>query len=100
VLWRPAQHQGLHGALLSTDVKVRATTPVVPDSLGDHICPDTGGAGDDDPFEMIEALCGARAYLYLNGDIVPKDYDFYTLGCGHEAATCKACRKAAGLHDA
>jgi len=75
---------------------------VVPDSLGDHICPDTGGAGDDDPFEMIEALCGARAYLYLNGDIVPKEFDFYTLGSGpfgngHEAATCKACRKAAGL---
>lgn len=76
--------------------KVRTSVRTPKKAEGVHICPD-GWGSDTDPFEKVEALCGARAYLYLNGEVVPDGFDFYTLGLGHEAATCSDCRKAAGL---
>lgn len=44
------------------------------------------------------ALCGESCFaLDDDGELVPPDFDFYTLGSGHEKATCKKCRREAGL---
>jgi hypothetical protein len=48
------------------------------------------------------ALCGESCFaLDTDGGetcvLVPPDFDFYMLGHGHEKATCKKCRREAGL---
>lgn len=41
------------------------------------------------------ALCGAACVAWDDGALVPAGFDFYTLGKGHEKATCAPCRAAA-----
>jgi hypothetical protein len=79
---------------MSTDTELLTASPENDDDGRVHILDH-----DANPSENLiwTFLCGDHVVVGEDGMMFPPEDDCYILGHGHEKATCKRCRKAAGL---